>query len=51
MCVNSALAYFFGFSKEIMSSAIWLKMCVITPGIKKHKSIIKKKGSIIKYYC
>ena len=51
MCVNSALAYFFGFSKEIMSSAIWLKMCAITPGIKKHKSMIKKKGSIIKYYC
>ena len=36
----------------ITSSAIKLKICVITSGIKKYKSIIKKeKKSMIKQYC
>ena len=33
----------FPFLIEITSSAIELKICAITAGIKKHKSIIKKK--------
>ena len=36
----------------IANSAVGIKICAITAGIKKHKSIIKKrKRSMIKYYC
>ena len=38
----SALASFVGIPIRITSSAIGLKVCVITTGIKKYKSIIKK---------
>ena len=45
----SAFASLFGISIGIASSPIGLKLCVITTGIKKYKSIIKKKGrSMIK---
>ena len=39
----SAFASLFGIPIEIMSSAIGLKICPTTAGIKKNKSIIKKK--------
>ena len=39
----SAFASLLGIPKGIMSSAIGLKVCAITAGIKKYKSIIKKK--------
>ena len=39
----SAFASLVGISVGITSSAIGLKMCVITAGIKKYKSIIKEK--------
>ena len=43
-CVSvSAFASLVGIPIEITSSAIGLKICVITAGIKKYKSIIKKK--------
>ena len=44
-----AFASLIGIPKGIASSAIGLKICVITAGIKKYKSIIKKrKRSMIK---
>ena len=43
-CVSiSAFASLVGILIRIASSAIVLKICVITAGIKKYKSIIKKK--------
>ena len=39
----SALPSLIGIPTEITSSAIDLKICAITAGIKKYKSIIKKK--------
>ena len=38
----SAFAFLVGIRIGIMSSAIWLKICAITAGIRKYKSIIKK---------
>ena len=47
----SAFAALVGISIGIASSAIKLKICVVTTGIKKCKSIIwKRKRSMIKYY-
>ena len=44
VCVSiSAFASLVGIPVEITSSAIGLKICAITAGIKKYKSIIKKK--------
>ena len=37
-----------GILMGITSSAIGLKICAVTAGIKKYKSIIKKKRSMIK---
>ena len=43
-CISiSAFAFLFGVPKEITSSAIGLNICAITSGIKKYKSILKKK--------
>ena len=43
-CISiSAFASLAGIPIEITSSAAWLKICAITSGIKKYKSIIKKK--------
>ena len=43
-CVSiSAFALLFGIPIGITSSAVGLKICAITAGIKKYKSIIKKK--------
>ena len=43
-CISiSAFASLFGIRIRIPSSAIGLKLCAITAGIKKYKSIIKKK--------
>ena len=43
-CISiSAIASLLSFLIGIMSSAIGLKICAITAGIKKYKSIIKKK--------
>ena len=43
-CISiSAFATLLDFPIGITSSAIGLKICAITEGIKKHKSIIKKK--------
>ena len=43
-CISiSAFASLIGIPMGITSSAIGLKNCAITTGIKKHKSIIKKK--------
>ena len=54
-CVSiSAFSSLVGIPIAITSSAIGLKICSITAGIKKYKSIIKKKTgkrSIIKQYC
>ena len=52
-CVSiSILSSLVGIPVGITSSAIELKICAITAGIKKFKSISKKrKRSMIKYYC
>ena len=51
-CISiSDIASLFVIPIRIMSSAIGLKICAITAGIKKYKSIIKKKRSMIKSYC
>ena len=43
-CVSvSAFASLVGFPEDIASSAVGLKICAITAGIKKFKSIIKEK--------
>ena len=43
-CVSiSAFALLAGISVGVASSAIGLKVCAITAGIKKYKSVIKKK--------
>ena len=43
-CISfSAFTFLFGIPIGITSSAIGLKICAITVGIKKYKSIIKKK--------
>ena len=43
-CISiSAFASLFGIPIGIMSSAVRLKICAITAGIKKYKSIIKEK--------
>ena len=43
-CISiSAFASLFGITVGITSSAIGLKICAITAGIKNYKSIIKKK--------
>ena len=42
-CISiSAFASLIGTPIEITNSAIWLKICAITAGIKNYKSIIKK---------
>ena len=49
---SSVFASLVKISVGIMSSPVGLKICVITSGIKKYKSIIKKKkNSMIKWYC
>ena len=48
MRFNSAFVTVVGVLVEITSSAVGLKICVLTVGIKKYKSIIKKKKK--KYY-
>ena len=40
---NSAFASLFGIHMWITSSAVGLKICPVAAGIKKYKSIIKKK--------
>ena len=43
-CVSiSTFASLVSIPRGITSSSIWLKICVITAGINKHKSMIKKK--------
>ena len=43
-CISiSAFASLLGIPVGITSSAIWLKICAIAAGIKKYKSLIKKK--------
>ena len=51
-CISiSAFASIVGISIAITNSTIGLKILVITAGIKKYKSIIRKrKKSMIKYY-
>ena len=45
-------AYIFGIPIGITSSAIGLKICAVTAGIEKCKSMTKKrKKSMIKQYC
>ena len=44
-CVSiSAFANLICVPVDIMSSAVGIKICAITSGIKKHKSIIKNMG-------
>ena len=43
MYFNFGFIFFHWISKGNTSSAIGLKICAVTAGIKKHKSIIKKK--------
>ena len=43
MCSISAFAFLIGIPIGIKSSAIRLKICTITAGIKKYKSAMKKK--------
>ena len=43
MCSTTAFASLVGILGGIASSAVGLKTCVIAAGIKKYKSIIKKK--------
>ena len=46
-CISiSAFASFIGIPIEITSSAIGLKICAITAGNKRYKSIIKKKKHV-----
>ena len=48
-CISiSVFAFLLGIPIGIASSAILLKICATTAGIKKYKSIIKKKRSMIK---
>ena len=44
----STFTFLIGIPIGITSSAIGLKMCAITAGIKKYKSIIKKNSIVIK---
>ena len=47
-CISiSGFSSFLGIPIGITSSAIGLKVCAITTGIKKYKSIIKKKKSLL----
>ena len=51
-CISiSALASPAGIPMSIASSAVGLKICAITAGIKKHKSIIEKKKKKHDKYC
>ena len=52
-CVSiSAFDSLVGIPIGIRSSAIWLKICAITAGIKKYKPIIRKrKKNMIKLFC
>ena len=51
-CVSSSsFASLVGIPIGITSSAIGFKICAITVGVKKYKSIIKKKKCMIKQYC
>ena len=44
-CVSiSVFASLFGIPKEIPSSVVGIKICILTAGIKKYKSIIKKQN-------
>ena len=43
MYLNSTFTSFFGIAIKIGSSAVGFKICAITTGIKKLKSIIKQK--------
>ena len=46
-CISiSAFSYFLGIPIEITSSATGLKICAIDAGIKKYKSIVKKKRNM-----
>ena len=48
-CVSiSAFASLVGVLVVVTSSTVGIKICAITAGIKKYKSIIKKKRSMIK---
>ena len=44
----STFAFLIGIPIVITSSAIGLKICAVTAGIKKYKSIIKKNSIVIK---
>ena len=46
-----AFACLVGILIGITSSAIGLEICAIAAGIKKYKPVIKRKRSMIKYYC
>ena len=43
MCFHFCFAYLVGISIGITSSAVGLKICTITAGIKNYKSIMNKK--------
>ena len=43
----SVFASLIGIPIDITSSAVGLKMCTLTPGIKKYKSIIRKERKIM----
>ena len=46
----SSFAFWVGIPKGIISSTIRLKICVITWGVRKYKSMIKKKRRSMKKY-
>ena len=46
-----AFASLVGVPVAITSSAVWLKFCAITTGIKKYKSIITKKKKSMTIWC
>ena len=51
-CVSiSAFAFLVRISIGIASSAIWVKICVITTGIRKYKLIKKKKKEEARWNC
>ena len=49
MCPISAFASLVGIPVGITGSIVGLRICVITAGIKKHKSIIRKRCKMKKY--
>ena len=51
MCLGCvSISSLIGIPVGIMTSAIVLKICIITAGIKKYKSTIKRRN-MIKLYC